>query len=217
MGLTEALTGYITDFISFTGYIGIAVLMMFESMIAPVPSEAVMPFAGFLINEGRFSWFGVTMASTSGTISGSLLSYYMGKYGGRPFIKKFGKYLLLDEHHLDLTEKFFNKYGDKAIFISRFIPIVRHLISIPAGVGNMNVAKFVVYTAVGGTIWNMFLAYVGFKLKEHWELIHEYDKYVDLVALFGLSVFAAYLFYKLYKSAKRKKDTVNKNEEVLSE
>ncbi|NTW32816.1 MAG: DedA family protein, partial [Bacteroidetes bacterium] len=165
MGITEFLVPIITAFIGSIGYAGIFILMVLESMVAPVPSEAVMPFAGMLISKGEFTFAGVLFFSTFGSIVGSVISYYIGYYGGRPLVDRFGKYLLLDHHHLDLTEKYFQKKGDITIFICRFIPVVRHLISIPAGMGKMNIIKFSVYTIIGAGIWNAFLTYVGIILK----------------------------------------------------
>lgn len=196
MGITEALTEYITKFIEMTGYTGVFVLMIFESMIAPVPSEAVMPFAGFLITEGKFTFTGVAIASTMGSIVGSTVSYYLGLYGGIPVVKKFGKYLLLDEHHLEITEKFFNKYGEAAVFISRFIPVVRHLISIPAGIGKMNMTKFLIYTTVGAFGWNMFLTYVGYVLRNNWDTVKQYNKGIDVAVVLILILATAFFVYK---------------------
>jgi membrane protein DedA with SNARE-associated domain len=156
-------------------------LMALESMIAPVPSEAVMPFAGFLISAGRFTFLGVTLASTAGSIVGSVASYVMGYYGGRPFVSRFGRYLLLSERDLAWTERFMGRYGSIAVLLGRFVPVVRHLISIPAGVGRMPFAAFLAYTIVGATCWNMFLAWLGFHLQKHWELIHEYSGPIDAV------------------------------------
>jgi membrane protein DedA with SNARE-associated domain len=181
MGLTEILITKITHLIELTGYPGVMILMMLESMVAPVPSEAVMPFAGCLITFGKFSFWGVGIASTLGSIIGSLLSYVMGYYGGRPVVERFGKYLLLNIQQLEATERFFKKYGSLTIFIGRFIPVIRHLISIPAGVGKMNLVRFSIYTIIGATIWNMFLAWLGFHLGNHWELIHKYSKPIDIV------------------------------------
>lgn len=192
MGITQFIIEKATWFIDLTGHIGIAVLMMLESMIAPIPSEAVMPFAGWLVAEGRFSFLGVAVSSTIGSMAGSILSYAMGYYGGKPLVEKFGKYLLLNNSDLEITEKFFARYGSIAIFIGRFIPVVRHLISIPAGAGKMKLAPFCVYTLIGATAWNMFLAWVGFKMKEHWEVIHHYSKPVDIVMVIVILAFIAY-------------------------
>lgn len=205
MGLTELIIEYCTKIIGATGYLGVFILMIFESMIAPVPSEAVMPFAGFLIYEGKFTWLGVAIASTSGSIVGSLSSYYLGLYGGKPIVEKFGKYLLLDKHHLELTERFFDKYGEGAVFISRFIPVVRHLISVPAGIGKMNITKFLIYTAVGAGAWNMFLTYVGFIFKENWNTVKQYTKGVDYVIVLVIIAAFAYFIYKGLEKRKRLK------------
>jgi membrane protein DedA with SNARE-associated domain len=183
MGITEFLVEHFTAWIGTGGYLGVAILMTLESMVAPVPSEAVMPFAGFLVYEGKFGFPGVIFFSTLGSIIGSLISYYAGAWGGRPFVKRYGRYLLLDMHHLELTERFFARYGDKTIFISRFIPVVRHLISIPAGVGRMNLLKFSIYTVIGAAIWNTFLTVVGYYLKDNWLTVRKYGEVADIVVI----------------------------------
>jgi len=192
----------IVKLISDTGYLGIFLLMTLESMIFPIPSEAIMPFAGFLINEGKFSLLGVTLASSLGSLLGSGLSYIIGLYGGKPFLKKFGKYFLLDESHLNWTENFFAKHGNKAVLISRFIPIVRHLISIPAGSAKMPLISFFIYTLIGATIWNMFLAYLGFILKQNWKLISKYTHFLDYIILIILVGVFIYFISKLIKNKK---------------
>lgn len=208
MGLTEFLIEHFTRWIGSGGYFGVTILMTLESMVAPVPSEAVMPFAGFLIYEGRFTFTAVIFFSTLGSIIGSLLSYYAGAWGGRPFVKKFGKYLLLDSHHLDLTEKFFAKYGDKTIFISRFIPVVRHLISIPAGVGRMGVIKFSIYTIIGASIWNAFLTYLGYYLRDNWMTVRKYAEYADILVVFLMIIGIGYIAYKIIQSRRGAKSRI---------
>lgn len=205
MGLTEFLIVYFTLFIEKAGYFGVFVLMIMESMVFPVPSEAVMPFAGFLWFEGKMTFLAIFFASTIGSIIGSLLSYNIGKYGGKPFINKFGKYLLLNEHHLTQTEQFFQKYGEKTIFISRFIPIVRHLISLPAGVGKMNIYKFSLYTVVGAGIWNAFLAYLGYQLGSRWEVIRKYSEILDIVVIFCIVFAVGYIVFKTRKKLSLRK------------
>lgn len=205
MGITEFLVGYIVAFIQSTGYMSVFILMMLESMVAPVPSEAVMPFAGFLVESGEFTFAGVLIVSTFGSIIGSLISYYIGYFGGRPLVERFGKYLLLDKHHLDLTEKYFQKKGDTTIFICRFIPVVRHLISIPAGMGKMNIVKFSIYTIIGAALWNAFLTYVGIKLKSNWNEVIKYSSVIDIVVVIGLVLVCFYAGYKLYSARKKSK------------
>jgi membrane protein DedA with SNARE-associated domain len=179
--------------------------MLMESMVFPVPSEAVMPFAGFLIVDGQFTFTGVIVASTLGSICGSLLSYAIGFYGGKPFIQQFGKYLLLNTHHLEISERYFEKRGDITILISRFIPVVRHLISIPAGFGKMNIWKFSIYTIIGAGCWNAILTYIGYILKNNWSEVMNYSHIIDLVVVGVLGIAGLYYLYKIIVSLSKSK------------
>lgn len=208
MGITQWIADNAVIFIGATSYPGIFLLMVLESMVFPVPSEAVMPFAGFLVVKGQFTFTGVIIASTLGSIVGSLASYTMGFYGGKPFIKRFGKYLLLDTHDLEITERFFAKRGELTIFISRFIPVIRHMISIPAGLGKMKLWKFIIYTILGAGMWNAFLTYVGIKLKENWEEVMTYSHIIDIVVVGVLGLAFLYYAYKVYINL-TKKNTVS--------
>ena len=193
MGLLSFIFQTLQDIIGMMGLAGIALLMALESMIAPVPSEGVMPFAGFLIATGKFSLVPVLLASSLGSMLGSWISYALGFYGGRRLVLHVRKYFLLSERHLNWTEKFFERYGAKTIFIARFIPVIRHLISIPAGMGKMNLLRFSLYTLVGATIWNGFLVYCGMKLKENWEVIHHASQYLDYVVVAVAIIGCVYL------------------------
>lgn len=205
LGLTETISEWAIAMMEYSGYFGVTFLMALESMIFPIPSEAVMPFAGFLIVQKKFTWTGVIFFSTLGSIIGSWLSYWMGSYGGRPIIIKYGKYLLLDVHHLEITENYFNKKGDITILISRFIPVVRHLISIPAGLAKMNFWKFTIYTIIGAGIWNTFLAWVGYRLKEHWDnlLKSEWKHLLDIAFVVIIILFVGYFAYKIWSERKK--------------
>lgn len=183
MGLSEWLFEVITGGISGGGYVAVFILMALESMIAPVPSEAVMPFAGYLVATGRFELWLLGLASSLGSIAGSLASYYMGLKGGRRLVHAWGRYLLLDHGHLEWTERWFHRHGQKTIFFSRFIPVVRHLISIPAGMARMRLAGFVLYTLAGASLWNLFLAWCGLWLGNHWSLVSEYSHAADVVII----------------------------------
>ncbi len=196
MGLTDSIIQFATQFIDTTGALGVFVLMIFESMIAPVPSEAVLPFAGFLVSSGRFNFVMIAVVATLGSIVGSLISYYLGAIGGRPLVFRVGKYFLLDHHHLDWTEKWFAKHGDSTIFISRFIPIVRHLISIPAGIGRMPIGKFILYTLLGAGAWNGFLIWVGLMLRDRWDTVSHYTHWGDYIILLALVVGGVWFVYK---------------------
>ena len=196
MGISEYLAGHITAFIDATGYVSVFLLMVMESMIFPIPSEAVMPFAGFLIVSGRFSLLGVIVASTLGSIVGSLISYWIGAKGGEPFFRRFGKYFLLDMHELEATQRFFHKRGPAAVLISRFIPVVRHLISIPAGVGRMPLVPFCIYTVIGAGLWNTILAVAGIKLKQNWDELMHYSHTIDIGVLVALVALVGLYIYK---------------------
>jgi membrane protein DedA with SNARE-associated domain len=199
MGLTEFLCHYNTLLISYLGYVGIFLLMALESMIFPIPSELVMPFAGFLIVTGEFGVVPVIVASTLGSIAGSLLSYGMGLLG-EPVVLRYGRYLLLNRHHLEWTETFFFRHGGKTIFIARFIPVVRHLISIPAGLARMPLIPFIIYTAVGATLWNGFLTLLGMQLRENWWIIQRYTHILDYFVVAGLIGVTVYLAWKLKRA-----------------
>jgi membrane protein DedA with SNARE-associated domain len=186
MGISEQLFALIVSGINQGGYPALFILMALESMIAPVPSEAVMPFAGYLVATGHMEFHLVAAASTLGSISGSLVSYYMGRAGGRPLVLSWGRYLLLDSGHLAWTEGWFARHGWKTIFVSRFIPVVRHLISIPAGMARMRLDAFILFTVIGAAAWNTFLAWTGLWLGDHWTLVHDYSRELDIIVVVGL-------------------------------
>jgi membrane protein DedA with SNARE-associated domain len=205
MGLTAFIAEFATHLIETLGYPSVFILMVMESMVFPVPSEAVMPFAGFLIVQKSFSFAMVIMVSTAGSIVGSLISYAIGYYGGMPFVKKFGKYALLDVEELEATQRFFKKRGEITILICRFIPVVRHLISIPAGIGKMNLLTFSVFTVIGAGLWNAFLTYVGYVLKNNWAQVMKYSHVIDIVVVVFLAGLVG--LYVLKQTGKRKRKT----------
>jgi membrane protein DedA with SNARE-associated domain len=210
MGLTEFIATYITKLIDQGGYIIITISMCLESMIFPLPSEAVMPFAGFLVSDHKLSFVLVAVFATLGSIIGSLVSYVAGYYGGKPFVLKFGKYLLLNEHHLETTEKYFTKFGEITIFICRFIPVVRHLISIPAGVGRMNLVRFSIFTIIGAAIWNSFLCFIGMLLRQNWEEVMKYSKIIDMIVIIFLLCLVGYFVYSQIKGRVNPKSKAKK-------
>ena len=213
MGLFTTLFQAFQAIIEGMGLWGIGLLMALESMIAPVPSEGVLPFAGFLVGNGRFSVISVMVASSLGSIIGSWISYAIGFFGGRPFILGIGKYLLASERHLAWTETFFTRFGAKTVFVARFIPVVRHLISIPAGMGKMSLTKFSVYTLVGAMLWNGFLVYCGIALKENWETVHHYSRYLDYGVLIGIIGLTVYFIRAHLILRKKKSDAIKSTAE----
>jgi membrane protein DedA with SNARE-associated domain len=179
--LTEFIASQAVRILDSTSYFGAAFLMALESMIFPVPSEAVMPFVGFQVADGKWDLGLAMLATSAGSLAGSLASYAMGYYGGRPFVLAVGRYLLLNVHDLEMTERFFNeRRGSITLFIARFIPVVRHLISIPAGLGRMPILPFIALTVIGATLWNGFLLYCGMLLREHWTVVQHYSHQIDI-------------------------------------
>lgn len=189
--------------ISQLGYAAIFFLMMLESMIVPVPSEFVMPFAGFLVAQGSFNAVLVILTSTLGSITGSLIFYYIGKTGGYTLVQRYGKYVLVDTQDIKKTEAWFNKRGDLTIFLARLVPVIRHLISLIAGIGKMNVKKFTIYTILGAALWNSILTYLGFLLGQHWNEVSRYLENLDLIIVILLIVGCLYFVYRHLKRAKK--------------
>jgi len=184
------ISGLIISGISAFGYIGIVLAMALESACIPLPSEVIMPFSGYLVAQGRFSLLGVSVAGALGCSLGSIVAYYVGLKGGRPFLLRYGRYLLITEAELWRADRWFERYGDKATFISRLLPVIRTFISLPAGVARMNFPRFVLYSFIGSLPWTAALAYVGMALGERWEevgaIFHQLDV-VIVAALLGLA------------------------------
>jgi membrane protein DedA with SNARE-associated domain len=201
----EHLSGFFVSIISAGGYFGVFFLMVLESMVFPVPSELVMPFAGFLVADGSMNFWLVILVSSLASITGSLISYYLAYFGEKELIHKFGKFLLLDRDELEWTEQWFRKKGSITILISRFVPVVRHLISLPAGLGRMNIRHFIIYTLVGATLWNGFLLWVGMKLREKWDIVHHYSSQLDIVIVALLILAVSYYVYRHLKKHKNRK------------
>jgi membrane protein DedA with SNARE-associated domain len=191
------LAGFIKAVISTLGYPGIAALMAIESACIPLPSEVIMPFAGFLVYAGRFN--SLAVVATLGAIGcnfGSVIAYEVGAYGGRPLIERFGKYILMNRHDLDVSENFFQRYGSVTVFIGRLLPVVRTFIALPAGIARMPRGKFHLYTFVGSWPWCYALAYSGFALGFRWDTdprlkhwLHRFDALIVAALLIGIIFF----------------------------
>jgi membrane protein DedA with SNARE-associated domain len=191
--ITETISKLAITILDQAGYAGAGVLMALESMIAPVPSEAVMPFVGFQVADGKWNLAGAIVVTAAGSLIGSWLSYLMGYYGGKPLVLRVGRYLLLNRHDLELTERFFHRrQGMWTVFVARFIPVVRHFISIPAGMGRMPWNSFSMMTLAGASLWNSFLLLCGMKLREHWNVVQKYSHQADLAIVVVLLAGAAW-------------------------
>ncbi|MEK7075217.1 MAG: DedA family protein [Patescibacteria group bacterium] len=188
--LIQSITGFVTDVISAGGYMGVGFLMALESSAIQIPSEIIMPFAGFLVSAGTFTLFGISFAGAVGSMIGSAVLYYIGYYGGRPVVEKYGKYFLINHKDLDVAENFFQKHGQLANFIGRFLPVVRTFISFPAGVARVKIAPFLALSFIGSFFWSLFLGFIGLKLGQNWQTIHSYFRGIDyvIVGLFILGL-----------------------------
>lgn len=177
--------GFIEHTISTMGPLGISLLMAIESCNVPLPSEAILPFAGYLVSKGVMSIHVAAFAGAFGCVLGSIPSYYLGYFGGRPFIEKYGKWFLISRRDLEIADKWEQKYGNFAFFICRMLPIVRTFISLPAGILKANFKQFILFTFLGSLIWSYPLVYVGMKLGEHSEALkafwHKFDMAIVLV------------------------------------
>jgi membrane protein DedA with SNARE-associated domain len=207
MNLIEWGTNLILDWISNYGYGGIMLLMALESACMPVPSEIVMPFAGFLVAQGDsgMSLLGIIIAGSLGCTIGSIAAYVFGFYAGRPLILRYGKYVLIREKHLVTAEEWFEKWGDKATFIARLLPIIRTVISLPAGIAKMNFKKFVFYSFVGSVPWTFMLAYVGYVLGSEWESIKGVFRELDIVVVVAAIAVVAYYAYRMKRNSTKPK------------
>lgn len=187
--LVSLLTTFIIHTISALGYPGVALLMAIESACIPLPSEIIAPFAGYLAYTGRFNLFAIALAGGVGSMVGSFVTYEIGKFGGRPLVEKYGKYILISKHDLDLADKFFAKYGNLSTFIGRLLPVVRTFISLPAGIARVPRIPFLIYSFVGSVIWTYLLAYLGMKLGENWstlrDRLHGFDTAIIALILIG--------------------------------
>jgi membrane protein DedA with SNARE-associated domain len=192
-----ALAAFVKAVISSLGYPGIALLMGIESACIPLPSEVIMPFSGFLVYTGRFSslWLVATLGAI-GCNLGSILAYEVGAYGGRPLIEKYGRYILLNKHDLEVADVLFLKWGSAMVFVGRLLPVFRTFIALPAGIARMPRLKFHVYTFLGSWPWCWALAYFGFKLGERWDSdprlkhwFHRLDAVIVVVLLAGIVFF----------------------------
>lgn len=163
------LAAFAIAVITTLGYPGIVLLMAIESACIPLPSEIIMPFAGYLVAQGTFTLVGAATAATIGENIGAAIAYELGKRGGRPLVERHGHYLLIDAHHLDQADRFFARYGSIAAFVGRLLPIIRTFIAFPAGVARMNRMTFHLYTTLGSWPWCFALAWIGMKLGAKWD------------------------------------------------
>jgi membrane protein DedA with SNARE-associated domain len=181
---------FIKSVIGVTGYAGIAILMAVESACIPLPSELIMPFAGFLVYEGSMKLFWAATAGAIGCNLGSLVAYEVGYYGGRPLVERYGRYILLSRRELNMADRFFMRWGYLAVFIARLLPVIRTFIALPAGIAHMPRGRFHVYTFLGSWPWCFGLAWFGMKLGQNWRSLgkyfHQFDVVIGVLLAIGL-------------------------------
>jgi len=205
MGLGELIDTVVVwaqSIVSTMGYPGLLIVMFLENIFPPIPSEVILPLAGSLALEGRFSLLGVTVVGSVGSVIGALVFYGLGYLFGedrvRVLIRRYGRWLMLSEDDFDRAVKWFDRYGERVIFFGRMVPIVRSLISIPAGIAGMNMGYFGAYTAVGTAMWSFLLAFAGYLLGRSWPLVSKwvsrYEKAALIVGVLVIVIFLARRF-----------------------
>jgi membrane protein DedA with SNARE-associated domain len=194
--ILQALASFIIWVISSGGYTGIVLLMAIESACIPLPSEVIMPFSGYLVYTGRFSLILVATFGAIGCNLGSVLAYEVGAYGGRPLIEKYGQYIMLNKHDLELADRFFQRWGSATVFIGRLLPVIRTFIALPAGIAKMPRLRFHVYTFIGSWPWCYVLGYVGYRLGAKWDSdprlklwFHRFDVLIVAFLVLGIAFF----------------------------
>jgi membrane protein DedA with SNARE-associated domain len=187
--IDEIVIPFLNGLYGAVGYLGVLIAMGIESAMVPLPSELILPYAGFLISDtsqvepltsAPWNYWIVVVAATIGNTLGSLVAYAIGAYGGRPFLERFGRYLLIRPHEIELADSFFAKHGAATVFIGRLLPIVRTFISFPAGVARMPLGRFIAYSTAGAFLWSMLLVYAGMVLGVNWVQIREALQPFDL-------------------------------------
>lgn len=192
--LLSLVSQLILAVISAGGYLGIVLLMAIESACIPLPSEIIMPFSGYLVGLGRFTLWGVAVAGAVGCNLGSAVAYYVGARGGRPWLERYGRYVLITRRDLEWADRWFARYGEATIFFARLLPVIRTFIALPAGIARMSVWRFHLYTFLGSLPWCWVLAWLGLKFGEQWqETIHPWFEKFDIVI--GLVLLAAVAWF----------------------
>ena len=197
--ILKPLVDFVTSIISSLGYPGVIFLMILDSAMIPIPSEIILVFSGYLVSTGTFEPIGLILAGSLGNVIGSIITYYVGLKFGRLFVLRFGKYFFIKEHHLEYTEKMFEKYGDIISLLGRLLPAIRTYISLPCGVAKMSVVKYSIYTFIGSVIWNTIFTYIGIQLGNKWQDIDNYSIYLEIVTACTIVAFAIWFTIKMLR------------------
>jgi membrane protein DedA with SNARE-associated domain len=205
--LDQIVIPFLTNLYGAIGYLGVLVASLIESAMIPLPSELILPFAGFLVGNpasvepmthGPWSFWLVVIAATIGNVLGSLIAYAIGAWGGRPVLERYGRYVLIRTEEIDTAERFFAKWGSQTAFFSRFLPVVRTFISFPAGVARMPLGRFVVYSAAGAFLWSVGLVYAGTVLGANWvDIRHTLQPFDTVILVVVVLAVALFIWWRL--------------------
>ena len=207
--MLEQLATFVTNVVRDLGYPGLFALIMLESTLVPIPSELVMPFAGYLASTGEFSLPLILVINSTAAVVGSGVCYWLGVAGGKPLLLRYGKYVGVRRKDIERTETYFARHGKATILIGRFLPVVRHIISIPAGIARMPLVPFFTQTFIGATIWGSVLIMIGYELGDHWDTVAKQVKRVDL--LVGVAIVAVLLALAIRFVLRRRRDPGENN------
>ncbi len=215
--IDEIVIPFLNGLYGSVGYIGVMLAMAIESAMVPLPSELILPYAGFLVSDvsqvepitgGAWNYWIVVVVATIGNTLGSLVAYAIGAWGGRPFLERYGKYLLIRPHEIELADHFFQRYGAATAFFSRLLPIVRTFISFPAGVARMPIWTFIVYSTAGAFLWSMLLVFAGMQLGANWVSIrHALQPFDLLIAVVVVAGVLLFIWWRLGMPGRRRRES----------
>jgi membrane protein DedA with SNARE-associated domain len=219
ISVVELVSNFAIYIIQTMGYWGVFIGMTLESACIPIPSEIIMPFSGFVVWQGttNMTLMGITLVGAIGNLTGSLIAYFVGLKGGRPFLEKYGRYIFISHSKLELADRWFERYGWEAVLISRMLPVVRTFISLPAGIANMDLKKFSLYTFIGSLPWSFILAYIGVQLGPNWDLIESYFHIMDIgvfIAILGLTIYLVLSYRSKSKTTSMEPEKQIKNRKI---
>ena len=197
----EQVSQAFLSFIDAWGYVAVIILMAMENACIPVPSELILGFAGYMVSAERMTFTGAMIAGMIGGMSGSIFAYAVGATGGRKFVDKYGKYFFIKKSHVDLAQKWFDKYGIRAVFFSRMLPIVRTFISLPAGFARVNFKQFLFFTFAGSLPWTALILYAGVLLGDNWEYLLEIGHEFSLAFIVVSVIIIAWLYFRHKKKS----------------
>ena len=200
LGIEHALVNFAEDLYDAIGWPGVVFLMAIESACIPFPSEIIMPLAGWFLIEDRGHGLEYLLLAgfygALGNLIGSLVAYYVGMWGGRPFLLRYGRWVLITPREIDLADRWFSRYGEITVFASRLLPVVRTFISLPAGIARMNIWRFSILSFLGAYPWSLALAWIGYLLGENWEDISSYMRPVSIPIAIAVVLLAGYFVYR---------------------